>query len=298
MSRRTIFSLLALSAIICSAGVGCETGEEQQPAATGSGAASTSNGGAGGTSGGSSATTSSEGGFAPNPEEICDGLDNDSDGTVDEDCSCESGTTQQCYPMANGPPDGCKWGEQSCEMTSWAVCKGASLPPEGEETCCTALEGTVVHPAYDAYLMAYPAANMPKSVAAVMSFIPAIDGQKMKWAETKVADEFVDKKYGGVIEENINKGRAFTKQEAVSSMPADAKIVAEKESPVTIEKLGGQTPCDGVGWAWGSFLYQTPDEAVAELVYLYVGFCNDGDIEGFYYSEEPVVICKPPRVPN
>lgn len=72
---------------------------------------------------------------AGNPEEICgNGLDDDHDGTSDEDCVCTSGQTQSCY---GGPPSSagvgmCARGEQSCsrrgEFDSWGECTGWVAP--------------------------------------------------------------------------------------------------------------------------------------------------------------------------
>ena len=121
----------------------------------------------------------------------------------------------------------------------------------------------------------------------------------MKWSQVKPGQEFVDSGNGGVIEANIEAGRAFSRAEAEKSVPAGATIVATKEDSVLIEKLAGNAPCDGVGWGWGSLLYQMPDFSVGEMVYLYIGLCAGdphGDTEAFYYSDEPVVVCAAPIV--
>ena len=70
------------------------------------------------------------------PEKCGDGLDNDGDGKVDENCPCtaNSGATQGCYP---GDPATrniglCVDGKQSCitsgEFATWDQCTGARLP--------------------------------------------------------------------------------------------------------------------------------------------------------------------------
>ena len=70
------------------------------------------------------------------PEKCGDGLDNDGDGKVDENCPCtaNSGATQGCYP---GDPATrniglCVDGNQSCitsgEFATWDQCTGARLP--------------------------------------------------------------------------------------------------------------------------------------------------------------------------
>jgi len=81
-------------------------------------------------------TTTVDGGSAIGPER-CNGLDDDRDGTVDEDCACEAGGTQACWP---GEPSQsgvgqCRNGTQACgasagEFSSWGPCEGAVLPSE------------------------------------------------------------------------------------------------------------------------------------------------------------------------
>jgi hypothetical protein len=260
--------------------VGCSSDTEDAP--TGgvtSGGATGGTGGNGGSGGGGEGI----GGFIDPSEEVCDGIDNDSDGTIDEVCTCELGAVQQCYPSNTPPPEGCSWGEQSCEGSgSWAPCSGATLPPEGEDACCTALGDTPTHAAHDAFVAAYPFANMPKTWPDIEAFMPAT--------------------HGGIIAANIEAGRALAWQAAVAALPPGAAIASVREDPVLIEILGGTAPCDGMGWGWGSILYQTPDQAVFEVVYLYIGYCAagppSGDIEAFYYSQSPVVTCEPPIIPR
>jgi len=67
--------------------------------------------------------------------ESCDGYDDDLDGEVDEDCPCQPGDLQLCFPGAPGGDAGsCEPGVQRCDapsgsvMGSWRPCEGAVLP--------------------------------------------------------------------------------------------------------------------------------------------------------------------------
>ncbi|MCZ7682042.1 MAG: putative metal-binding motif-containing protein [Sandaracinaceae bacterium] len=60
-------------------------------------------------------------------ETLCDGLDNDCDGTTDEDCTCEEGTTQPC----GSDTGACAMGTQTCTGGAWGACDG-EVGPMGE----------------------------------------------------------------------------------------------------------------------------------------------------------------------
>lgn len=70
-----------------------------------------------------------------NPRERCDdGLDNDGNGRIDDECPCLPGMTQACFPgdpnlAGHGP---CRWGTQRCEgeteFGAWGPCTGHGAP--------------------------------------------------------------------------------------------------------------------------------------------------------------------------
>jgi hypothetical protein len=94
------------------------------------------------TPGGDGSTTGDGGGVGPAPsmpERCDDGLDNDLDGRVDEDCPCLPMAMQPCFVgnpnfAGRGP---CARGSQTCEGTgefgNWSACMGSGMP--GIETC-------------------------------------------------------------------------------------------------------------------------------------------------------------------
>ena len=71
----------------------------------------------------------------PEPEELCNGLDDTCDGVVDEGCPCVHGDVQSCYSGPSGTEDVgiCEAGEQVCEEGAWGPCEGDTTP--APETC-------------------------------------------------------------------------------------------------------------------------------------------------------------------
>lgn len=91
--------------------------------------------------GGSFSYTADSGNLAdPNgatPDEICgNGLDDNGDGLVDEDCPCDRGTTQPCFvgPLASAGVGICVYGSQLCggdiEFPTWGQCEGYGVATE------------------------------------------------------------------------------------------------------------------------------------------------------------------------
>jgi formylglycine-generating enzyme required for sulfatase activity len=74
--------------------------------------------------------TCSDGAFGPcigstePTEELCNGVDDDCDGTVDESCTCTTGDARPCGDSTGA----CAQGTQTCSNGAWGTCEGATGP--------------------------------------------------------------------------------------------------------------------------------------------------------------------------
>ncbi|HSD19367.1 MAG TPA: putative metal-binding motif-containing protein [Anaeromyxobacter sp.] len=67
--------------------------------------------------------------------EVCNGADDDCDGSVDEGCDCSADAERACYegPPATAGVGACHAGAQRCASGRWGECTGAQSP--SEEVC-------------------------------------------------------------------------------------------------------------------------------------------------------------------
>ncbi len=232
------------------------------------------------------------------PTDLCNSLDDDFDGTVDEDCPCTAGAMQSCYP-ARAFINNCPRGTQSCGADQrWGACTGAILPRPGRAECCAALGPMPPHPVLDDFVTTYRGFTMmPGTSAAVATFMPRTTMHRLVFARVVVGNEFIDfATRGGVTAANIVAGLAAARMGAIMNLSIPmASILHTSETMPTLDGSGR----DGRGYAFGSILYRTADGGVREAVYLYYGLNRGGgDAEGFYHSEVTVEACEPGSIPG
>jgi len=221
------------------------------------------------------------------------------DGSGGDDEGLESSGAASTADVDDGADGSSSAGGTKLDVGSGSGEGGACSDPG--DICCLEEGEIPPHALLDAFLAMYPEAAMPTTLADIQMFAPIADGHAMAWSDENSGGELIDVTNGGVIEANIAEGREFARQAAVLAKPADALVISTREDPVVIVVLPGPGACNGVGWAWGSMLFENADLSIGELVYLYIGMCADRDqnadtedVEVFYYSEDAVQICAPP----
>ncbi len=230
------------------------------------------------------------------PAERCNGLDDDLDGTIDEDCPCTSRAMQSCFPALTFI-NNCPRGTQLCGTDQrWGACDGAILPRPGRAECCPALGPNPPHPVFDDFVSTYRGfAMMPTTAAQVGTFMPRTMMHRLVFGRVVVGNEFVDRTRGGVSAANILAGLAAAKMGAMTNLSISMASVRNTRETMAILDGSGN---NGRGYAFGSILYRTAEGGVREAVYLYFGLNRDGDAEGFYHSEVTVEACEPGSIPG
>ncbi|MDI1482933.1 MopE-related protein [Polyangium sp. y55x31] len=131
--RSTIPATLVALGCLAIHAFGCAGGTDET---TGGGTAGAGTGGTGGM-GGTGGQGGAGGATCMPTDEVCDGLDNDCDQDVDEDCPCVEGQTQSCYSGVAGTQGigACTAGQQKCDLNGkWSKCVG-EVVPKTQESC-------------------------------------------------------------------------------------------------------------------------------------------------------------------
>ncbi|MBF0430362.1 MAG: hypothetical protein HQK83_03730 [Fibrobacteria bacterium] len=125
----------------------------------------------------------------------------------------------------------------------------------------------------DAQLAQWNSANYGQVYADIDN---TIDVKGVSFTKTlRPGDEFIDRRSGGIIRQNILKGLDYSLSLAEAKLPADALVLGVAD-PVVNGILFGVDDNNvprGVAWAWNSIKYELDGE-VYEIVYFYHGFYN------------------------
>ncbi|MBF0433498.1 MAG: hypothetical protein HQK83_19630 [Fibrobacteria bacterium] len=150
----------------------------------------------------------------------------------------------------------------------------------------------------DAKLTTWNARNY-STVTGSLTSDPAVQGVKLT-LRVNAANEFIDRRVGGVTNANVLKGLNYAYKIAQNSVPEGSVMLPTVDPVVKVIDQGRNTKPEatanarnGVGWAWNSLLY-TYEGIVYETVYLYHGALSTtlGDGELILVADKSAPICK------
>ena len=144
MNLSTILACSALAVLVCACGASSDDASPSSfPHSTQKGGGASGSGGTGGTGSTNPIDGKQDDPGATGAEQCGNGLDDDADGAVDEDCACTPAKAQPCYggQAKLAGVGACAMGAQTCEsegsgeFTSgrWGDCEG--FKPPAEEQC-------------------------------------------------------------------------------------------------------------------------------------------------------------------